>query len=424
MAETTNKMFLDKTGLATLWGIITAKFATKSETITNVGVTNAADKATLTFTYADNTAEKPHTHDVEINAVNETNAGLMTPAMLTKLNTAADGTIANLELKYVPATENTADGDLKGKPVIQLWDGTESVLTQIDATEFVKDGMLSSADLVVNPEGMADGTYLKLVWNTDAGDKNETLEGVQDAMYINVTDLIDVYTAGDGIAINGKEISCTYKYELPTAAEDTLGGIKTGYTEVENVKNYAVKVDGNGNAYVAVPWEDTKYSATVQDSNLVKLELADTAFSINETALTTRLNGIDTAVSSKIASVTGEDGDNALISITTDANKAVTVASTTKLSNAVEKAENSIQGVGVLDADKNIISVEKDDDNNITLSAGTDLEAAITNANSAVQTVKIGDLEFTKADGVASVAHDDFVGYFAMTDDDIKAICV
>ena len=419
MAETTNKMFLDKTGLATLWGIIKSKFATKAETITNVGIVEASDKATLQFTYADTATTAV---DIVLNPVNETNAGLMTPAMLSKLNTAADGTIANLELKYVPANENTADGDFKNKPVIQLWDGTKEVLTQIDATEFVKDGMLSSADLVVNPDGMAAGTYLKLVWNTDAGDKDENTEGVQDAMYINVTDLIDVYTAGDGIAINGKEISCTYKYELPIASDSELGGIKTGYTD--NAQNYAVKVDTDGNAYVAVPWTDTTYSATAQNDNLVKLGLSDTAFSIDESALTTRLEGIDTAVSSKIASVTGESGDNALISVSTDDNKAVTVASTDKLSAAVGLAETSIQSVGVLEADKNIISVEKDDDNNVTLSAGTDLETAITNANSAVQTVKIGDLEFTKADGVASVAHDDFVSYFAMNEDDIKAICI
>ena len=408
MAITTNKMFLDKTGLATLWGIITNKFATKAETITNVAKSETADGTTLTFTYADNTAENTHTFDISINPVNETNAGLMTPEMLTKLNTAADGTIANLELNYNSTSQK-----------LQLFDGAVAdgkVLTEIDATAFVKDGMLSSAELITNPVDKTAGTYLKLVWNTDAG-KTEP-------MYVNVTQLIDVYTAGDGIAINdNKEISCTYTYTLPVANNTTLGGIKTGYTEVEGVKTYAVKVDKDGNAYVAVPWENTEYSATVQDSNLVKLGLSDTAFSIDETALTTRLTGIDTAVSSKIASVTGESGDAALISVSTDANKAVEIKSTNKLSTAVGLAETSIQGVSVKESDKNIIGVETDDDNNVTLSAGTALNTAITNANSAVQTVKIGELTFTKADGVASVTHDDFVGFFAMTDDDIKDIC-
>lgn len=42
--------------------------------------------------------------------------------------------------------------------------------------------------------------------------------------------------------------------ELPTASVDTLGGIKTGYTTSDGDRNYAVTVDGSGNAYVNVPW--------------------------------------------------------------------------------------------------------------------------------------------------------------------------
>lgn len=42
-------------------------------------------------------------------------------------------------------------------------------------------------------------------------------------------------------------------YVLPTATTTALGGIKTNYTQ--NDKNYPVKVDDSGNAYVNVPWE-------------------------------------------------------------------------------------------------------------------------------------------------------------------------
>ena len=402
-----NKKYLDKTGLTTLWEIITNKFATKAETITNVGIVDAANKATLQFTYADNTVDAPHTLDIVINPVNETNAGLMTPAMLAQLETAVDGTISNLKLNYNSTSKK-----------LQLFDGavTEgNVLTQIDATAFVEDGMLTSAELIVNPEGMADGTYLKLVWNTDAG------TDYSEPIYINVTDLIDVYTAGPGIAIdNNKQISCTYTYTLPVTNDSTLGGIKTGY--VDNAQNYAVKVDTNNNAYVAVPWVDTEYSATVQDSNLVQLGLSDTEFSIDESALTDRLSEIDATVKAKVESVDEAENEE-LISVDTDENKAVTIASTAKLSDAVEKAENSIQGVGVIEADKNIIGVEKDDDNNVTLSAGTDLKDAIQKANDAVKEINIGELEMKPVDGIASVAHDNLVGYFAITENDINNIC-
>lgn len=54
----------------------------------------------------------------------------------------------------------------------------------------------------------------------------------------------------DGIAVGAN------KYTLPTATTAALGGIKTNYTN--NGKNYKVDVDSNGNAYVNVPWTDTK----------------------------------------------------------------------------------------------------------------------------------------------------------------------
>lgn len=58
-------------------------------------------------------------------------------------------------------------------------------------------------------------------------------------------------------------------YVLPKATDSALGGIQTGYSE--NSKNYAVKVDGSGKAYVTVNWTDTTYTnATSGKSGLVK----------------------------------------------------------------------------------------------------------------------------------------------------------
>lgn len=53
-------------------------------------------------------------------------------------------------------------------------------------------------------------------------------------------------------------------YELPTAQENALGGVKTGFTVDSVNKNYPVQVDGSGNAYVNVPWagNDTEADAT------------------------------------------------------------------------------------------------------------------------------------------------------------------
>lgn len=74
-----------------------------------------------------------------------------------------------------------------------------TVVSYISAGAFVKDGMLNTVELVENPEGQTAGTYLKLTWNTDSGKT--------DPMYVNLTDLIDVYSNGEGLKLTGHEFS-------------------------------------------------------------------------------------------------------------------------------------------------------------------------------------------------------------------------
>lgn len=81
---------------------------------------------------------------------------------------------------------------------LQLKGVNEEVFNELDATPFIKDGMLDSATLEVNPSGQSTGTYIKLVFNTESG---------KDPIYINVTSLIDVYAQGNGISISGKTIA-------------------------------------------------------------------------------------------------------------------------------------------------------------------------------------------------------------------------
>jgi len=62
----------------------------------------------------------------------------------------------------------------------------------------------------------------------------------------------------DGIAAGANN------YSLPTADNNTLGGVKTGYTPTLD-KYYAVKVDASGNMYVHVPWSGGTYELPVAD---------------------------------------------------------------------------------------------------------------------------------------------------------------
>lgn len=149
---------------------------------------------------------------------------------------------------------------------------TQKAISSIDVSELVKAGLLRDADVVVNNGAM----YLKLVFIT-SGDG----EGEKEVL-INVTDLVDIYNAGEGIEITQAPLSADDKMEEGSARESTIklaiakvttdaegnitkneiGGIRIGYTTDNDKQAYKVQLDADGNAFVAVPWEHTTVSAT------------------------------------------------------------------------------------------------------------------------------------------------------------------
>lgn len=72
-----------------------------------------------------------------------------------------------------------------------------SIIASIDATAFIKDGMINTVELVTDPESHDPGTYLVITFNTDAG---------KDAIYLDVTGLIDIYQGTNGVKVTGKDI--------------------------------------------------------------------------------------------------------------------------------------------------------------------------------------------------------------------------
>lgn len=72
-----------------------------------------------------------------------------------------------------------------------------SIIASIDATAFIKDGMINTVELVTDPKSHDPGTYLVITFNTDAG---------KDAIYLDVTSLIDVYRGTNGVKVTGKDI--------------------------------------------------------------------------------------------------------------------------------------------------------------------------------------------------------------------------
>lgn len=109
----------------------------------------------------------------------------------------------------------------------------------------------------------------------------------------------------DGIAKNANN------YSLPTASSTTKGGITLGYSQ--SGKNYPVALDGNGKAYVNVPWTDTNTTydlspyAKTADVNAALAKKVDVVsgkgLSTEDftAALKTKLNGIATGATADSA---------------------------------------------------------------------------------------------------------------------------
>lgn len=142
-----------------------------------------------------------------------------TPTVGIKLDTTQGNVTLSLGTNGLKAEDTTALRDVTGQNFIKknginveghlnLTYNTEtkkinlegfdsSIIASIDATAFIKDGMINTVELVTDPESHDPGTYLVITFNTDAG---------KDAIYLDVTGLIDVYRGTNGVKVTGKDI--------------------------------------------------------------------------------------------------------------------------------------------------------------------------------------------------------------------------
>lgn len=145
-----------------------------------------------------------------------------------------------LTLAYVPASDEQ-------NAVLRLQGINGEVVSSIDATAFVKDGMLDSAKLDGPKEGEPGEKYLVLTFNTAAGKED---------IRMDVTDLLDYYAAGDGLVLDGKTFKVKIDETANTYLQVTTNGIAVSQafldkiTELDNevlraAKEYADGLAGN-----------------------------------------------------------------------------------------------------------------------------------------------------------------------------------
>ena len=95
----------------------------------------------------------------------------------------------------------------------------KTIISEIDYSQFVKDGLLDSVNLIVIPDdeeatsGREAGTYIKFIFNTDAG---------KEAIYLNVSEFINIYKGSDYIIVDGDTIKLD-TVKLDAHIEECIG---------------------------------------------------------------------------------------------------------------------------------------------------------------------------------------------------------
>lgn len=247
------------------------------------------------------------TKTITLNTPLDVVRGLADGEKFLSLDTATGKLGATVGLTYY--TDTTGE-----TPVyeIRLTGKGGEVISTIDAKSFVKDGMLDKVELVVNPADQATGTYLVFTWNTEAG--------LSEPMYVPVTDLVDVYSQGDGIEIDGNNvIKAKVKAEDPYLEVTTEGIASKGIDNAILVaKNAVVGAETDAETAVTV-YGVKKYAANLVGAHETavtealkgkadKTEYDTFVQNTNSTLANIKVTDVDTTVSNGISLTKSEAG--------------------------------------------------------------------------------------------------------------------
>ena len=189
------------------------------------------------------------------------------------------------------------------------------VISEINANDFIKDGMLESATLETNPSGQTAGTYIVLKFNTDAGKS--------DPLYINVSSLIDTYLAGNGLSLSAHTFSVKVKDADKYLEVTSVGVASKGIDEA-----LALKVDKAAGSRLMTDEEGTKLAGIQSGAQVNVVESVS-------------VNGVDASIAGKKASVTVNATQIEVGKEITDGEEVV-YSATTKLNAVLQGIQDSI----------------------------------------------------------------------------------
>lgn len=276
------------------------------------------------------------------------------------------------------------------KDYIVLKGINDTEITKIDASQFLKDGMLSNAELVtVAEEGVTEKVpYIKLSFNTDAGKQD-----------IRFSILVDTYTSGDTntltvsnytitpvtapVAENGTALTTggqVYSAIAATKGQDiqTITG-ETATTDDSyiNVKVTATK-DANDDYTLSTTSNAKIQAVTSADASNMGLAEASDVKSYVDTKVGTAVQTVDGSAEEKTKSVTQSNYATVKVSATTDNSNNVTLDSAVGL---------TIQGVS--SASANAMGIAEASD------VKSYVDAHTANVTNAAETIPVNSSDFT-----------------------------
>ena len=207
---------------------------------------------------------------------------------------------STLNLKYSSTTKE-----------IQLLGIGDAVIAKVDATDFIKDGMVNAVSF--DP----DSKVLTITFNTDSG---------KQAITVDLSSLVDTYTAGNGIAISKNVVSI----KVDPKSEGFLSVDTTG-VKISGVQD---AIDKAKNAVVGSD-TDTATLNTVHGAKAYAASLA------SNYATAAQGKKADTALQS-IAK--GTDGSYVTTTVGTKANNSQTVATSVAV-QAISSASSKAKGL-------------------------------------------------------------------------------
>lgn len=235
--------------------------------------------------------------------------GVMSPADKWKLdnvaNTAEDKvTIKGVKVKNskLELTNKFVNWDLVYNDTNNTLDivdlnSSSNVLTSVNVDDMladaIKKGFLSAVEFVDKKDGEteASGMYLKFIFTTGIGTDESSIESK--TIYVDVKDLVDIYSPGTGISITqgtyntADKTSRSSTINLKTATTGEIGGVKLYNTNTKTVaartssitadvtgtnhRYFGVEIDKNEQAFVNVPKTPLNVEATDLNDDSIEI---------------------------------------------------------------------------------------------------------------------------------------------------------